>query len=78
MLHFTHLLILWHVRDASLRYRGSVYLTLIISYLRLESVTKSVTNCWGSVSFWVDLIFFASAIQGFFNKLKGCKTLAGI
>jgi len=74
MLHFIHLLILWHVRDASLRYRGSVYLTLIISYLRLESVT----NCWGSVSFWVDLIFFASAIQEFFNKLKGCKTLAGI
>src|SRR6266496_5493937 len=47
--------------------------------------TKSVTNCWGSVSFWVDLILFASAIYsrprrktpGFSHGISGAPPAGG-
>src|SRR5215831_8258433 len=44
VLHFLYLLILWRARDALLIHRGSVYLTLIITYFRLKSVTANVTK----------------------------------
>jgi len=36
---------------------------------RLRNVMAIVTSCRSSVSFWVDLISFASTIQEFFNTL---------
>jgi hypothetical protein len=41
------------------------FLQVIVHIERLLIVTKSVTNWLGSVSFWVDPIFFTSAIRSF-------------
>ena len=35
----------------------------IVSYVRLEIDTKSVTNCQTSMTFGIDMVFFAPAFE---------------